>query len=203
MMRDLPSVAHSNLQSLRERLVETLHQKNRLSIHAPATGRIIAGGLESRLATYVHEGDELVIVDDAPSRQLRISVAQDDFSLVERGVGNAVTVRIGTRPVVHGVIDRVIPRASRRLIDKSLAVTEGGTLPVTADDKGAAEDIRLTEQRFEAIVTLGAADLNLPIGERAYVPLGTLHESLASHLYDRTSKWLRDQVDTAQRIAQD
>ena len=193
------SVANSNLKSLRQRLVQTLSQMKALEVRAPATGRVIAAHLETRLQTYVHEGDSLLVVDDGQSRELRISVAQDDFSLAERRVGEPVTVRIGTRPVVSGVIDRVISRASRRLIDKSLAATEGGALAVVAGDRDDDEEVQLTEQRFEAIVSLDAVGLDLPIGERAYAPLGTLHESLASHLYDRSSKWLRNQIENAQR----
>lgn len=198
------SVANSNLKSLRQRLVETLDQYNALQIRAPVTGQVVAPRLVSRQQTYVREGESLLVVDDGQSRELRMSVAQDDFSLAEQQVGEVVNVRIGTRPTVSGTIERVIPRASRHLIDQSLAATEGGSLAVVAgnDDAGnddAEEEVQLTEQRFEAIVRLDASGLDLPIGERAYAPLGTLHESLASHLYDRSTTWFRTQIENAQR----
>ncbi len=192
------SVANSNLKSLRQRLVQTLDQYNALKIYAPVTGQVVAPDLASRQQSYVHEGDSLLVVDDGQSRELRISVSQNDFSLAERQVNEHVNVRIGTRPVVSGIIERVIPRASRHLIDLSLAATEGGALAVVAGDENKDEEVQLTEQRFEAIVRLNATGLNLPIGERAYAPLGTLHESLASHLYDRSSTWFRVQIENAQ-----
>lgn len=195
------SVANSNLKSLRQRLVQTLDQSDALSIRAPVSGRIVAPRLETRQQTYVQEGESLLVIDDGQSRELRMSVSQDDFSLAEQRVGEPVTVRIGTRPIVDGTIERVIPRASRQLIDRSLAATEGGTLAVVASDN-EEQEVQLTEQRFEAIVRLDVTNLNLPIGERAYAPLGTLHESLASHLYDRSSTWLRDQIENAQRDMQ-
>lgn len=193
------SVANSNLKSLNERLREARAQQDALRIYAPANGHVIAPRLESQEQSYVHEGDNLLVIDDSQSREVRISVAQDDFSLAEGQQGATVNVRIGTRKKLKGVIDRVIPRASRALFENSLAATEGGSLAVIATDDHGEDEIQLTEQRFQAIVSLNAADLNLPIGERASVQLGTLHESLASHLYDRSSRWLSEQIETAQR----
>lgn len=198
----LASVAKSNLKSLNQRLREARKQNDGLLIYAPVAGAVVASNLAARLQTYVHEGEDLLFVDDGRSRELRISVSQDHLALAERHLEKRVRIRIGTRPIMDGVLDRVIPRASRTLTQNSLAATEGGTLAVMAVDEKSG-DIQLTEQRFEAVATLNADALGLPVGERAYVQLGTQHTSLAEHLYEHSSKWLITQIDSAKQSMDD
>ncbi|MEZ6129750.1 MAG: efflux RND transporter periplasmic adaptor subunit [Planctomycetaceae bacterium] len=190
------SVAVSNLRSLQDRLEETQSQLEALNVYAPTSGVVVADHLEWKLGTYISEGDDLLTVDDQRSREFRISVAQEDFPLAERRLNTHVSVRVGTRNATNGVIDRVIPRASRRVFAASLAATEGGVLSVMAADDDET-DVQLTEHRFEAVVRLPTDSVSLSVGERGYATLGNLNESLATHLYDRTERWLKAQIDTA------
>jgi len=191
------SVANSNLRSLRDRLLETQNQITALNVYAPASGVVVADHLDWKLGMYIDEGDDLLAVDDHRSRELRVSVAQEDFPLAERLVDGDVSIRVGTRSAARGVIARVIPRASRRVFAPSLAATEGGALSVMAADNDDTE-VQLTEHRFEAVIELTTtADANLLVGERGYAALGSLNECLAIHLFDRTERWLRTQIDSA------
>jgi len=197
-------VAMNNLNSLRDQLKETAQQIQALEVRAPTAGRVVAHQLHTRIRNYVSEGDELLLVDDGQPRHLRVSVAQEDFHLAEELLQQSVAIRIGTRDRQTGVMERVIPRASRRLFNEALAATEGGTLAVTStqDEDTRSSKMELTSQRFEAIVslTMETAD-QLPIGERGYVSLGSQEQSLAVHLYRSGKGWLEDQIETAQRAA--
>lgn len=198
-------VARKNLDSLNDRLIETRRDLEALEVVAPTSGQVIAQQLYSRLQTHVTEGDELLIVDDNQPKQIRVSVAQEDFPLAGKLIQNEVKVRIGTRPLQCGVFQKVIPRASRQLFNEALAATEGGTLPVTA--RQSAEDesqsLELTSQRFEAIVLLdAAASERLVIGERGYVALGNNDDSIGVHLYRSGRKWLEQQIVVAQKASE-
>ncbi|MEZ6122850.1 MAG: efflux RND transporter periplasmic adaptor subunit [Planctomycetaceae bacterium] len=197
-MRDhdsgMASVAASNLKSLRDQLQETQRQLQALQVVAPVAGQITARDLKSRLETSVSAGDELLIVDSHQAREFRISVSQEDFPLAERRVGNEIDVRIGTRGLVPGELTRVIPRASRKLFDPALAATAGGPLAVAAADDSSS-DLELTEQRFEAVVTLKNPGDEQPLpGERGVTALGHQQDSLAEHLHDRITRWIRRQL---------
>lgn len=190
------SVAASNLQSLRDRLRETLSQKSGLSVFAPADGCVVAEHLDWKAGMYVKEGTDLLTIDDQRSRELRVSVAQPDFSLAESRLMQPVSIRIGTRPAFEGTLMRVIPRASRRLFASSLAATEGGDLPVMASEDDEST-LQLTDRRFEAIVALDSASASVLIGERGRVTLGSLDDSLAGYAYDQVEGWLRRRIQMA------
>lgn len=190
------SVAASNLQSLRDRLQETLSQKSGLNVYAPADGSVVADHLDWKPGVYVKEGTDLLTIDDQRSRELRVSVAQQDFSLAESQLKQSVSIRVGTRPAFEGTLVKVVPRASRRLFAPSLAATEGGDLPVmaSADDENP---VQLTDRRFEAVIALDPASTSVLIGERGHVTLGSLDDSLAGYVYDRVESWLRRQIQVA------
>ena len=200
-------VAKNNIESLNDRLRETLQQLSSLEVRAVAGGTIVGRNLHAMQNTYVHEGDDLLVVDDRQPRELRISVAQKDFPLAKDLLSVQVPVRLGTRSKSAGILDRVIPRASKRLHEPALAATDGGPLAVTANDDADDREnsLELTEQRFEAVVKLAQLESDdlLPIGERGYVSLGNTRQSLAAHLYTSASDWLTEQIETAQKAARE
>jgi multidrug efflux pump subunit AcrA (membrane-fusion protein) len=190
------SIAVSNLQSLRDRLQETHSQESGLKVYAPTDGCVVADHLDWKPGVYVKEGTDLLTIDDQRSRELRVSVAQQDLSLAESRLKQSVSIRIGTRPAFQGTMMKVVPRASRRLFAPSLAATEGGDLPVmaAADDENT---MQLTDRRFEAVVALDPAAASVLIGERGRVTLGSLDDSLAGYVYDQVERWLRKQIQLA------
>lgn len=195
-------VAKNNLESLNDRLRETDEQLAALEVRAATSGTVIARNLDTLSNTYIHEGDDLLVVDSQQQRELRISVAQEDYSLAKQLLSEQVPVRLGTRTPTVGMLNRVIPRASRRLHEPALAATDGGPLAVTAKESSDNQDesMELADQRFEAVVLLAqhSSEKLLPVGERGYVSLGNTNESLAEHLYCQTRKWLTDQIEAAQ-----
>ena len=174
-----------------------------MTIVAPTSGVVIDRHLVDRQGTFVEEGDELLVVDDHQSRCLRISLAEEDIPRAGRLSGQPVRVRIGTRPMMQGVVERLIPRASRRLPAKSLAATAGGALAVrkqASEDDPSRTELELTEHRFVAVVRLPDS-ASLPAGERGYATLGLREESLGGHLYRAGRDWLEDQVQLARDAA--
>lgn len=193
-------VSRGNLTALEERQQELAAQVAALQIRSPTDGTVVGRTLSTMRDTFLTEGQELLIVDNNQLRELRISVAQEDFGMSQQLAGATVPVRIGTRPRSAGRLLRVIPRASRQLTFESLAATSGGPLPVVAAESSDGRNkTELTDQRFAAIVSLnGAGFSNLTtIGERGCVSFGSRHESLGIHAYHRFRTWLRCQLETA------
>lgn len=196
------TVAMGNLRSLRQRLAQAKRRQQGLTIVAPTSGIVIERELATRLDTFVREGDELLVVDDGRSRRIWISLAEEDIETAGR-LGNAmVPVRIGTRPVTAGIVERVIPRASRKLPAPSLAATEGGPLAVRKSNRGeeAEAEMELTDHRFMAVIRLPENQL-LPLGERGYATLGSRDESLGRHLFRAGREWLERQLEMARESA--
>jgi putative peptide zinc metalloprotease protein len=192
-------VAQGNLSSLQTQLQETRQQVDGLTIVAATSGRVMARNLHDLAGTFVDEGDDLLIVDDGQPRELIVSVAQEDFSLAAEKAGTTIDLRIGTRGRSTGIVQRVTPRASTRLPCPALAAAAGGPLAVVADTTDSAEELKLTEPRFHAIVELPANPTSdEAIGERGYVRLGRSEQSLATYVYYQSAEWLRDQIETAQ-----
>ncbi|MEZ6059050.1 MAG: hypothetical protein R3C19_01680 [Planctomycetaceae bacterium] len=193
-------VARGNLTSLADRLSETARQVAHLEVRATTSGRVLARDLRARLDTFVREGDELLSIDIGKPREFRVSISQNDFPLAHSRIGDSLAVRIGTRGRFRGVLQRLTPRASRRLPAESLAATAGGPLPVTSSQEPDSRDSRqeLTTERFDAVVALPpeTADF-LNSGERGYVSLGLRDESVASHLNYQFRGWLKDKLRLA------
>ncbi|MCR9201584.1 MAG: efflux RND transporter periplasmic adaptor subunit [Planctomycetaceae bacterium] len=201
-MQDLRSgdaaVAVSKQRSLHQQLRQAERRLAGLTVRAPAAGAVVARNLSSLLATFVEEGDELLLVDDGQSRRLRISVAEEDIGVLNKAAKERMTlaVRLGTRPLTWGVLERIVPRASRTLPAESLAATEGGALPVRSRGEESESELELTEHRFVADLRLPAGQ-RLPLGERGYATLGDRDESLGQHLYRVGHEWFEDQLQLA------
>ena len=199
-MRDhdagLVAIAEGNLASLQSRLSDAKQRLDDLSVVATTSGRIQTRGLDQRLNAYVNEGDELLIVDNLEARELRVLIAQEDFNIASQHVDATAAVRLGTRPLIHGSLAQVVPRASHRIPEESLSATNGGPLAVRAlEDE--SEDLRLTEPRFEAIVQLPFEHRNLPIGERGYASICRSDESIGLFCYRAAKEWLEEQLIAA------
>ncbi|MEQ9406124.1 MAG: efflux RND transporter periplasmic adaptor subunit [Fuerstiella sp.] len=197
-------VAQGNLASLKQRLTETRTQVDALRIRAATSGVVVCRALDNLIGTYVEKGDELLIVDDSHPRELRVSVAQEDFAEVSSLIGQPTDVRVGSRPVLTGRLARVIPRASRRLQYPALAATEGGPLAVVPAGNDSSQDAELTAQRFEAVVHLAPETTQLvkPVGERGYIRLRSSHRSMGTWAIHEFRHWIRRQLtQTAAQVA--
>lgn len=195
----LVAIAEGNLKSLHSRLQDTQDQFEALQVFATASGRVMMRQADQRLETFVHEGDELLIVDSHQPRELHVLIAQEDLNAVNGRVNDEVQVRLGTRQTISGRLNRVIPRASHRLTEPALAATNGGPLAVRQADTDDPEELRLTEPHFKAIVELPADRVDLPVGERGYVSVGRQDETLGKFLYRAAQDWFEKQLEQAAR----
>lgn len=190
------AVAKDQLRSLKQQLQETQAQVDGLQVTASADGVVIARNLSDRLNTFVHKGDELMCIDDGRHREVRLSVAQHDYSEITRQPQQHHRVMIGTRQPLQAVLRSAVPRASRQLSLQPLAATYGGPLAVHASDD-APERLQLTEQRFEATLQLQPATAVRSLGERGYVVLDSQHGTLGSWLYYGVREWIAQQLEAA------
>lgn len=190
------AVAADKLKSLQQQLAETQALVDGLQVVATTDGVVLARDLNRRHHTFVREGDELLCIDDGQSREVRLSVAEHDYAEVDRRTGQAQQLHIGTRPSMTAVLDRAVPRASRQLPFPSLAAGYGGPLAVRANNEGG-DEFELTEQRFEATLTLPAASKQPAIGERGYIVLDSQHRTIGSWLYHGFRSWVSRQLEAA------
>jgi putative peptide zinc metalloprotease protein len=179
--------------ALKTRLIKSSERIAGLQLRASVGGRIVLQNTDVLQGRYVHEGDELLLIDNYQSRELHISVAQEDQPQVQTLAGRNIRVRMGTRPAVEGQLKRVNPRATLTLKHAALAAPEGGSLAVVAAED--EDDYRLTEHRFDAVVVLPqelSATLNA--GERGHAAFGSASPSLASHVYTVMADWIETQL---------
>ncbi len=123
-------VLQENQQAIALQLDQLRSRVAGLKVYAPRDGQVIARGLEALNGTYVHEGDPLLIVASPGEMELIALVPQADIDSVRSLVGSEVSVRTASYRTLAGRLDRIEPRADRRLQETALAATEGGALAV-------------------------------------------------------------------------
>ena len=191
------NVAADLVKALEKRVAKSRQQVDGLEIRAAVSGTVLLQNPDLLRGRYVREGDELLVIDNAEARELHISVAQEDLPTLRSQQGEAIQVRIGTRPAVTARLSRLTPRATLTLKHPELATPEGGTLAVVAsEDEG---DYVLTEHRFDAVVDLPpelSASLNA--GERGYAMTQSSSRTMGVHVYRAVSNWLQDQFAIAE-----
>lgn len=195
-------VAAGNITSLRQQMAELQNQIHELQVRAPESGLVVRRRIEELINTYVDAGDQILHVDNLRQREFHMSVAQEDFSHLKSVVGKRVNLRIGSRARLSGVLTRIIPRASRRLMYPSLAASAGGMLPVveSADTETVVRK-ELTEQRFEAVVQINADAALTTVGERGYATVVPRHENLATWLLQESREWMKERLAAAHRAS--
>jgi len=197
------SVAQVNLESLRSQLDECRKQVAGLELRAGRDGCVIAQDLNRLLATFVSPGRELLTIGREDQKELQVSIGQRDLARSVRAVGQTIRVRIGTHCAVAGTLQRVNPQASRKVPHPALAASNGGPLPVIAEqDKTKQEEnhdsMRLTEHRFTGIVRLAPEEaLRLRCGERGTASPGLIPASLGIHCWRSAVRWFEHQLGRA------
>ncbi|MEZ6041445.1 MAG: biotin/lipoyl-binding protein [Planctomycetaceae bacterium] len=199
------SIARANLDSMHRQRSQLQKRVNGLTIVAETDGRVLSRQLPSLLNTFVQPGQELITIGMEDNKELICSVSQLDISSALQRLENNVPLRIGTHGRIYGKLERVNPRATDRLPHPALAASSGGQLAV-CEDHAATRDtedgkrLRLTEQRFDAVIQIAPADaINLRCGERGVASLGLVRGSFASHLYRSGQRWFQTTIDNATR----
>jgi putative peptide zinc metalloprotease protein len=193
------NVAQGNLVSLARQLAECQKQSDGLKLRASRFGRVIGRDLETLHGTFAQAGMELLTIGITNEKEMQISIGQRELAASMALVGQPLRVRIGTHPMLQGILRQVNPGASRSIPHPTLAAANGGPLPVVESDSrdkpiSPSERLRLTEHRFTAIVTLPPEDATaFESGERGIVSLGLSNGSLGAYLWRAAHDWIDGQ----------
>ncbi len=173
-----------NQKAVEEQLQQLRSQTAGLRVVAPRDGTVVARRLKTRIGTYVHEGDSILVVADGNDKELVAYIDQDSIEAVRPLVGSEVNVRTARFEKWTGRLEQIEPRASDELTLAALGATEGGSLAVQAasTDEGS-ESLVLLEPHFRARIAL-ATDVapRVSAGTRMTASLGYRSEPIATRL---------------------
>jgi len=175
--------------------IENLKQQVKgLHVTAPRAGNVVARNLEDRMDTFVEEGDQLLAVADADSKEVIALIGQQEIDEVREWVASEVEICGAGSRFMPGVLHRVEPRATDRLVWKALAATEGGPLAVRENhDEEPSPFLRLLEPRFQArIHPASLTSIELPTGIRVQVRIGYRTEPIATRASTWIAQWWQD-----------
>ncbi len=196
------SAAHTaelqNLEGLRKRYAEKKTTVEQLVLRAPAAGRIVSRLAELALGTFLESGTEVVVIGDQASKELNVSISQDDVHWFADFVGNETGVRVGDT-VFTGRLTRISPRADVTPAHSALYATEGGPLAVRfATSREAGENSHhpsLHVPHFTAQVALPADQAaRLGAGQRGQIAIAAPNHPFGMQLLHSLSRWCRDKV---------
>jgi putative peptide zinc metalloprotease protein len=188
-------VEQRNRLALEERLVDARRRFEALQVRAPVSGEVIRRSLAHTLGTYVDERAVLLSIANERSKELVVSVSQQDFDNAVPSLGDTVYVRLGSQPRVPGRLVRLEPRASTELPHAALAASDGGSLAVVESRQSQADRsealLQLTEPRFRGIVSLPpSATGTLFSGQRGQALIGWHREPWGVRLIQSTRDWI-------------
>ena len=123
-------------------------------------------------------------------KEVRISIKQQDIEAFRdaNGEGKSRNVQISIRghqlSENSAKIERVNPRATRRVIHGALAATSGGPLAVQQSSEAESENVILVDPHFEGVVRVPTTlSKDLRSGEVCRVSLGRGHQRVYEKLY--------------------
>jgi multidrug resistance efflux pump len=191
-------------QALRKQAAELSRQIESLTIRAPATGKILNRNLSSWQGRYVEAGAELFLLGDERSKEIAVSIQQDDLDLLVRHGDAPVDVRfdaIGASPLVSA-IDSIEPRAVTTPLHEALSSQFGGPLAVQLhDDPGNPQTAGYTllEPHFVAAVRLTEQQSEqLRAGQLATIRFQSWDQSKFLRLQLRLQRWFAGQIAASQ-----
>jgi putative peptide zinc metalloprotease protein len=203
-------VEERNRVALEEQRDELAKQVHRLKLRAPTAGRVVGRQLDALVGRYLEAGETLLTLGREESKELQVSVSQEDVDLLLDRIGELPRVRIKGQPgrVRQGTLARINPRATTVLPHDALAAPAGGPLAVksvpkteeTAGDK--ADHFELLAPRFTAVVELSREDaLQLRAGELALVRVASADATIGRYLFGTIRTWWRRKLEP-QAVAQ-
>lgn len=188
------TASEKKLESLCEQRGQLAEKVDALTIKAPISGQVIAHDLQSLLGSYVKSGRELLAVGSTGDKEVRVSIEQVDVDAFRKMTSKNVSLYISGHRLTSrdATLERVYPRATRRVIHHGLSATSGGQLAVqqNADANGDGE-MQLVEPHFEGVVHV-PKELSdtLHAGEVGHISLGRGHESVYRRLWSLARGYL-------------
>ena len=197
--------AEQRQQSLMKQIAEVQEQLAGLQVQAPFSGVVFQRALPNRLDTYVKQGDPLLSIANADSKEIIVSIDQRDLASIEGQHGQTLRVALPGKKVFQAPLTRINPRAQLAPQHPSLGANYGGLLPVQART-GTVQD---GESRFELLephftVTLSVAGEfvhELSSGQRGRAFFETKRQSLGGYLYVAVGDWLKHKIKIATQSA--
>jgi hypothetical protein len=179
------------LQSLRHRITTTSQQVDELTIRAVEGGRVMRKNLEAVVGVYAREGDLIAAIVHDDSKELILTVAQDDVEHLSAEANRSIQFLPAGRSMVTCELTQVDPRASTLPIHDALCSSNGGSLAVRSTVDAEGTKIELLKPHFKGVATI-PLELNeeLLVGHRGTVYIENQSHSVAFHLYRRFSAWI-------------
>ena len=180
--------------ALQVQRTEKARQVAELHIRAPESGRFLHRSLPDLLGKYVKQGGQLACIGEETHKELRVSIAQDDYHAFSSRIGLPVTLDVPGQWLQQCTLEKISPRAASTSVPPALMTLNGGLIPVKPikDGEGNFKQEPL-EPRLEAIARLDSIQSNqLSCGQRVSIVHRPLSDSMGSHLYSQLRKTLQN-----------
>ena len=180
-------------------------QLARALLTAPETGTILSPNVHELPGRYVQEGEELLTIGEESSKELELSISQEDVDFFRQFVGETVLVSLRS-PGIRSIrchLTRIDPRGSHAITHDAFSAVSGGPIavqPIQArgSDVEVETDWEFAEPRFSGTVKLSSAQSTmLKAGQTATVRVLSHRGTLGQFLYRTVSKWFRHRIDQA------
>ncbi len=205
VFRQQRAIASAQIEERHQRekqrqLDERNQQLAALEVRAPHAGRVLARDLESKLNTFLSEGDIVLEVANDSNKEIQISIPQPDIDAYRDSISKPVHVYLPGVNDFDASLARVDPRALRKPQHEAFCVPNGGPVSVTAsgtDDEGNAE-YEFVTPRFLAHVALpNGMSQQLRAGQNGYISLPTDDISLGRGIYRLVANWIDEKTREA------
>lgn len=152
---------------LRERLAQTLAQREALTIRSPRPGRVILSPASDLPGRFFSRGEVVGWVVEPDALRGRVVVDPNEVDLVRRHT-RAVSIRLSERlgAVLPARLVREIPAATRDLPSAALGVAGGGALAL---DPSAGETTQAFERLFQFELEIEVPPHFVGFGQRIHV----------------------------------
>lgn len=174
------------IRSLQQQRDQVADQIDALTVRAPIAGEVIANELDAMLGTYLRAGQEILSVGASRTKEVRVSIPQQEVEQFREAQDRDVRLRFVGHPLrsSRATFAKVTPKATRRLLHPALAATAGGPLAVQAAGKESSDEQVLVEENFEGIVQLPEElACELRSGELCTVSLGAGYQRVYEKLW--------------------
>ena len=192
-------------EELEQQLAEKQAESAHLQVIAPFDGFVFERNLENRIGSFVERGDVLLTVARQQSKEVVVSIDQQDLDSIKGNMGQRLKVVFPGLPVFESTLAQINPRASQMPTHPSLCANAGGPLsvqPMKQPEEQEDDGFELLSPRFNAVLQLDReASGRLYSGQRGRAFFATVDQPLGSYLYFAAYQWLEKKIELATQAA--
>ena len=192
------------IETLKTQLLEKQQQQADLNMQASRSGRVIGRQLQQLQGRYVKTGEKILMISDEASKEMRVSIAQNDIESFRTKAGNEVQVSLDGEigKAFVATLERIEPRASITVLNPELTVLAGGALPVQENQDEDSAEYQLLQPRFQGIIRLSSETSRaLFAGMTGKVKVNGPVLSVLDHLTYGFQRWLGHLLLQKQKMA--